>query len=189
MAWISFNLTQWFSSPDAHSNFFPFWKWTLLLYLLLLKVEIHGVNLRKQNEDKRKGIGSWLIWFRVFQSCLLSPWDIFENLLFSLRTVQCPFRSLWSGATDALWDGWVLNEMGKVAGWVAVLTGNAEVRGTISAILWLHLTSWRPCWWKEQWRKLTRLFKTWVTFSNVLASTWSSYHLSAIKEYFTIEKL
>ena len=38
-------------------------------------------------------------------------------------------------AADALRDGWVLNEVGKVVGWVAVLTGNAEVRGTMSAIL------------------------------------------------------
>ena len=37
-------------------------------------------------------------------------------------------------AADPLWDGWDLDEVGKGVGCVAELTGNAEVRGTMSAI-------------------------------------------------------
>ena len=43
---------------------------------------------------------------------------------------------------------------------------------------------------KKPFGNLTRLlFKTLATFSNVLTPTWPSYHVIAIKEYFTFEKI
>ena len=56
-------------------------------------------------------------------------------------------------------------------------------------ILWLHLTSWLPCWWEEEWWKT--LPGIWLyyyarlewPFPILLAPTWLSYHMSGIKEY------
>ena len=55
--------------------------------------------------------------------------------------------------------------------------------------IWLHLTSQRPCWWKNNSEKsllgiwLYYYAKRELHFSIVLAPRWPSYHVTAIKGY------
>lgn len=64
------------------------------------------------------------------------------------------------------------------------MTKIKRTKGSQLFSLWLHLTSQRPCWQKEQQGTLTLLLcKTWATFFYCFAPKWPSYHVSAMKEH------